>query len=54
MPAMYECLYVCCNSLNMYMYVDTVFMLCMCPLYNAKGIGDVALNKQISLSLNFK
>ena len=33
-----------------YMYVFTVFKLyiCMCvPLYSAKGIDDVALNKKI-------
>ena len=35
MAALYECLYVCCISLYMNMYV-----------YSAKGIDDVALNKK--------
>ena len=35
MAAMYECLYVRCIS-NM----------CVCWLYSAKGIDDVALNKK--------
>ena len=43
MAALYECLYVCCISLYMYMYV---FKLMCVPLYSAKGIDDVVLNKK--------
>ena len=44
MAALYECLYVCYISLYMYMYV---FKLNVCvPLYSAKGIDDVVLNKK--------
>ena len=44
---MYECLYVCCITLYMYMYVFTVFKLYVhVPLYSTKGIDDVALNKK--------
>ena len=44
---MYECLYVCCISVYMYMYVFTVFnLICVCPLYSAKGIDDVVFNKK--------
>ena len=43
MAALYESLYVCCISLDMYMYV---FKLMCVPLYSAKGIDDVSLNKK--------
>ena len=47
MAAMYACLYVCCISLYMYMYVFTMFkLICVCPLYSAKSIDDVVLNKK--------
>ena len=45
MAALYECLYVCCISLYMYMYVFKLKNVCV-PLYSAKGIDDVALNKK--------
>ena len=41
MAALYECLYVCCISL----YVCVQTNVCV-PLYSAKGIDDVALNKK--------
>ena len=51
MVATYECLYVCCISVYMYMYVFTAFKINACvPLYSAKGIvkgiDDVAPNKK--------
>ena len=44
MAALYECLYLCCISLYMY-YVCVQTNVCV-PLYSAKGIDDVALNKK--------
>ena len=44
MAALYECLYVCCISLYMYMYVFK--LICVFRLYSAKGIDDVVLNKK--------
>ena len=43
MAVLYECLYVCCISLYVYVCVQT--NVCV-PLYSAKGIDDVALNKK--------
>ena len=45
MAALYECLYVCCISLYMYMCVQSQTNVCV-SLYSAKGINDVALNKK--------
>ena len=48
MAAVNECLYVCCMSLFMYMQICVYCIqtnVCV-PLYSAKYIDDVALNKK--------
>ena len=47
MAAMYDCLYVCCISLYMYMCVFTAFKANVCvPLCSTKAIDESALNKK--------
>ena len=52
MTAMYECMYVWCVLLYMYMCMFTVLKIYVCvPLFSAIGIDEVTLKKNIKVSL---